>query len=211
VAQTGTITEWDNERGSGCIVSAGKQLTLYRNDFRELLKHPEIGDVITFVEGIDKWGRPCVCRAVISQAMPSKHGHLGKPRRLRPVHFTILAFLILPGLALYRSFGSRSLLYASIWIGIISWSTYQIYADDKRRARNNERREPERTLKLLEFCGGWPGAFFAQRRLRHKSSKDSYVISFTFIIGFHQFVAIDALRDWAFVRQLFQLLGRIGE
>ena len=199
MAQLGTIAEWNGEQGSGSLVSQGRRMSLYLHDFKELRKQPEVGDVIRFVEGVDRAGRPCVCRAV----------HANAPRDLRFVHFSILLLLVLPGYAVYRLLGQRALYWAAAWIVLISWFTYQIYATDKRQARNKGEREPESRLHLCELLGGWPGAFFAQRRLRHKSSKADYLFVFMFIIAFHQFMAIDALRGWPFVKVVFKFLDKL--
>lgn len=51
----------------------------------------------------------------------------------------------------------------------MSLVAYFVYALDKRRARRNEWRVRERTLLLLAFFGGAPGALLAMRRLRHKT------------------------------------------
>jgi hypothetical protein len=64
-------------------------------------------------------------------------------------------------------------------------------------------------LHLLELLGGWPGAFLAQRRLRHKSSKGSYLFVFVLIVGLHQFLAIDALRGWPFLKLVSQGLQKL--
>lgn len=95
-------------------------------------------------------------------------------------------------------------------MAIISVLTYQAYSTDKRQARNKGWRESEGTLHLYEFLGGWPGAFFAQRRLRHKSSKGDYLFGFTMIIAFHEFLAIDALRGWPFIKLLVRAVEKIG-
>ena len=52
------------------------------------------------------------------------------------------------------------------------------YALDKSAARNGRWRTQESTLHLFGLVGGWPGALFAQRLLRHKSSKPSFQIVF---------------------------------
>jgi uncharacterized membrane protein YsdA (DUF1294 family) len=49
--------------------------------------------------------------------------------------------------------------------------TFIVYARDKSAAQKDQRRTPEKTLHLLALVGGWPGAWLAQRVLRHKSSK----------------------------------------
>lgn len=49
--------------------------------------------------------------------------------------------------------------------------TFWMYRVDKRAAQTRQWRTPESTLQLLALAGGWPGAWLAQRVLRHKSSK----------------------------------------
>jgi uncharacterized membrane protein YsdA (DUF1294 family) len=53
-----------------------------------------------------------------------------------------------------------------------------VYAADKRAAAAHTWRIPERSLVLLGIIGGWPGAIFAQQRLRHKTNKRSFRIAF---------------------------------
>jgi len=48
----------------------------------------------------------------------------------------------------------------------------------------------------------WPGAFIAQRRLRHKCSKISYQAVFWLIVIAYQFAAIDALMSWSLSRSI---------
>jgi uncharacterized membrane protein YsdA (DUF1294 family) len=52
--------------------------------------------------------------------------------------------------------------------------TFAIYAADKRAARAGGWRVSEKQLHLLALLGGWPGAWWAQQWLRHKSSKPSF-------------------------------------
>jgi uncharacterized membrane protein YsdA (DUF1294 family) len=78
--------------------------------------------------------------------------------------------------------------------------TYWVYAVDKRRAEEGLWRVPEANLHLLELLGGWPGAFLAQRRLRHKCSKKSYQVAFWLIVLIYQFAAIDSFHNWQYSR-----------
>lgn len=56
----------------------------------------------------------------------------------------------------------------------LSALTFIAYAIDKTAARKGEWRISESTLHLLDFLGGWPGGWLAQKFLRHKSSKRSF-------------------------------------
>jgi uncharacterized membrane protein YsdA (DUF1294 family) len=52
--------------------------------------------------------------------------------------------------------------------------TYWFYSQDKEAAQINQRRVPENTLHILAFLGGWPAAWLAQQRLRHKTQKQPF-------------------------------------
>lgn len=52
--------------------------------------------------------------------------------------------------------------------------TFGVYAIDKAAARAGRWRMSERTLHLLSFAGGWPGALCAQQWLRHKTVKVAF-------------------------------------
>ncbi|MEQ8771010.1 MAG: DUF1294 domain-containing protein [Phycisphaerales bacterium] len=68
---------------------------------------------------------------------------------------------------------------------LVSGVTFIAYALDKHAAGRGARRTPERTLHLMELAGGWPGAFLAQRTLRHKTRKTSYQVVFWAIVVLH--------------------------
>ncbi|MES2130385.1 MAG: DUF1294 domain-containing protein [Pseudomonadota bacterium] len=59
-----------------------------------------------------------------------------------------------------------------------SVACFLAYALDKSNARKQGRRTPERTLLLLGLACGWPGGWLAQRWLRHKTSKPSFLWKF---------------------------------
>lgn len=60
--------------------------------------------------------------------------------------------------------------------------TFSVYGYDKAMARRDRRRVPERTLHLLAFVGGSPGAYVGQRVFRHKTSKTSFRIVFWLLV-----------------------------
>jgi uncharacterized membrane protein YsdA (DUF1294 family) len=107
----------------------------------------------------------------------------------------ILLLVALPGYALSR-FATRTDWRLLVGIPVAaSLFTYFAYRSDKRRAEAGEWRVPESTLHLGELCGGWPGAFLAQRKYRHKTAKASFQITFWTIVLIHQFAAFDSLRE----------------
>ena len=73
-----------------------------------------------------------------------------------------------------------ALLLAYLAMSVIAYATY---ARDKSAARTGRRRTPEKTLHLMALLGGWPGALLAQRQLRHKSSKTSFLVMFWVTVG----------------------------
>ena len=123
--------------------------------------------------------------------------------RLRGWHFIFLGVLLAPpAAAIYRGFGPTVSGWIGGWCVAASAFTYLIYARDKRLARDQEWREPESLLHFTELAGGWPGAFLAQRRLRHKSSKFSYQFVFWLIVLLHELVAADFLLGWPLLHRL---------
>lgn len=59
------------------------------------------------------------------------------------------------------------------------------YGLDKFRAQKKAYRIPEATLHMLGIVGGWPGALFAQRYFRHKTSKMSFQIQYYITVVVH--------------------------
>jgi len=197
---SGRITDWNPDRGFGFVESDGQRLFLHYRDFTKRYKVPEVGDAVTFELGKDKQGRPCAQRAA----------HVNEGGRISSENILFVLLLnAAPFIALIRL--SRRIpggYLATYWIGI-SLITYFAYVLDKRAARTKGWREPEALLHVLELIGGWPGAFFAQRHIRHKCSKVSYQIVFWLIVAAYQFVAFDYLHGWVATRSVMESLWRL--
>lgn len=114
----------------------------------------------------------------------------------------LLALLLLPALAL----GRLGLTFDRAWLfggwAALSLVTFSTYVADKGRAQAGGGRVPEALLHLLELLGGWPGAFVAQRVVRHKNAKPAYQIVFWLIVTAHELVALDYLLGWSLWRWL---------
>lgn len=195
--KSGRIIEWDAHKGFGFLHDGTHRIFIHSRDFAEHRKVPAAGDTVTFTVGEDFTGRTCAKQAVITSSTS---------RLLKKQWLALLLLLIAPALALHRlslRFDALLLIITAVLISVI---TYFVYWWDKHKARTGGWRTAEATLHLLELIGGWPGAFLAQRRLRHKSSKISFLVVFWFIVAAHQFIAIDYLLNWRLTQSALQLL-----
>ncbi|WP_323842338.1 MULTISPECIES: DUF1294 domain-containing protein [unclassified Moraxella] len=59
-----------------------------------------------------------------------------------------------------------------------SLASYILYALDKKAAKYDEQRTPERSLHMWALFGGWIGGAFAQHCLRHKTQKTEFQLIF---------------------------------
>ncbi|WP_170266842.1 DUF1294 domain-containing protein [Brevifollis gellanilyticus] len=189
---TAKVSKWNTEKGYGWLQCGDRDVFLHVRDYHGKGSEPQVGETVRFTLGEDSQGRPCAQNAV---SLGGKG--LRWPARNQLV---LIGLLILPVLALHHL--HFSLLEIGLYGICISLVTYNVYASDKRRAQAEARRIPEIYLHALEMIGGWPGAWMAQRRLRHKSSKLSYQIKFWLIIIIHQFVALDSMIEWRLVKSL---------
>ncbi|WP_264531789.1 DUF1294 domain-containing protein [Flavobacterium sp. N502540] len=72
---------------------------------------------------------------------------------------------------------------------VVNITVFILAGYDKYQARKNKQRIPENTLFFLEAIGGTIGLFLAMLFFRHKTSKSSFIIKFSFIF-FIQIVLI---------------------
>ena len=56
-----------------------------------------------------------------------------------------------------------------IYLAAVNVIAFVVYGADKRRAKKDKRRVPEKTLFLLAIIGGSAGAFAGMRIFRHKT------------------------------------------
>ncbi|MFH1499543.1 MAG: DUF1294 domain-containing protein [Verrucomicrobiota bacterium] len=191
--RNGVVIEWNESKGYGFLDDGRQRVFAHIRDFRERPRLPKPGDKVTYSLGTDRQGRRC-----------AEHIDLpftGVP--LRPSHFVILGGLLAtPGYAIYRLFPHERALALGGWVILASLISYGFYAWDKRRAQRGDWRISERLLHFWELAGGWPGAYLAQRHLRHKSAKGSYLFTFWLIVAIHHYLAIDAQLNWRWFHQL---------
>ena len=108
-------------------------------------------------------------------------------RPLQKNRFFLLHFALMVSAAWYTEnylfkapiFAYKTVLLFLIYhIASINLVTIIAYGIDKRAAKNGSWRVPEIELHVLEFLGGWLGAFIAQKIFHHKTKKKSFRVMF---------------------------------
>lgn len=189
----GTIVSWDDDKGFGWIDCKGRRHFAHIKDFDRGQRRPAKGDVVTFASGMDEKDRSC--------AKAIRFVRRGGSGRMGIGSWIVLAFLlVLPLLASARL--PFPWWMGPCWLSTTSLITYGFYSSDKKRAQSGQWRISETRLHLLGILGGWPGAWIAQRRLRHKTVKGSFQLVFWVIILIFQLASADFLMGGRGTRML---------
>ena len=167
----GKIINWNDDKGFGFVEpnGGGTRSFVHIKSFNKLSRRPLDGDLIIYEQIKEKNGKHkavnigLVSDRQIQKTSLKKSSTLGKS--------ILLTFCVFISVAFFLDLIPIKILYAYIALSIL---TFVIYAFDKSAAKNGRWRTSESQLHLLSLIGGWPGAFFAQSKLRHKSSKKEF-------------------------------------
>lgn len=167
---TGTIIEWNDERGFGFIEpqGGGKRAFVHISAIRHKGHRPVSGDAVTYRVGKDSKGRLQASHVSFVKRRKAKRG--GPPRVALAVVATV----------------AIGVLYALHWLpltvvgiyAVASAIAFLLYAKDKNAAKRNRWRTPEQTLHTISLLGGWPGALLGQRVFHHKTTKQPFQFFF---------------------------------
>ncbi|SER17384.1 Uncharacterized membrane protein YsdA, DUF1294 family [Pseudomonas sp. NFACC02] len=130
-----------------------------------------------------------------ARVQPKAHKRTEKtPVRWLPFKLSVLVLLCaLP------AYGVLSIgLHGGSWLPaaiypVMSVIAFALYGHDKRQARTQGQRTPEKRLHAAELLGGWPGALVAQQVFRHKTRKLSYQAVLWLVVLLHELFWIDQL------------------
>ena len=173
----GRLVEWFDDKGYGFIQpnDTNKQrVFLHIKDFARPGPRPIVGCALEYMVLLDGQGRFRAQQVTYLKA--SQTGQKPKAKPTPPqkhsvmqlagmAYFVALAVLVIAGLL------SGLVL---LLICLMNAASYWFYAQDKEAAQLGGRRVPEQTLHVLAFLGGWPAAWLAQQKLRHKTQKQPF-------------------------------------
>jgi uncharacterized membrane protein YsdA (DUF1294 family)/cold shock CspA family protein len=199
----GQLIRWKDERGFGFIQpdDSSQEVFLHITAFKDVNRRPQVGDFICYQLTASKDGKVRACNASI-EGVTSKFSSPSAPKKSisktviksSSLALKTLLLSLLPGLGSIHLVLTTGNPIPLILYPVMSLITFKLYADDKSRAQQGRWRRQENTLHLCEFMGGWLGAFVAQQKLHHKSSKVSYQVVFWVIAIIH----IVFWLDWLF-------------
>jgi uncharacterized membrane protein YsdA (DUF1294 family)/cold shock CspA family protein len=159
--------EWRDDQGFGFVAPSlgGDRVFLHIKAFGRRSRRPVQGDLVTYELTFDERRRPRASSVrfsteVITDACRPRPSAI--PLGLASVFIIAMVGIVLAGrlpvAVLFLYLGASVVAFAAYWL-------------DKSAARYGRWRTAESTLHLFGLVGGWPGALFAQRVFRHKSSK----------------------------------------
>ncbi|WP_425916171.1 DUF1294 domain-containing protein [Acinetobacter sp. TSRC1-2] len=176
----GRLVEWFDEKGYGFIQpndASKDRVFLHIKDFVRQGPRPIVGCALEYTVLLDGEGRFRAQQVMYLKAsqtqkiVPKPKNVKGQPQKLKPMQIACVGYIL--ALAVFAIAGLLSGMVL-LFISIINALTYWMYGQDKEAALLGNRRVPEQTLHILSFLGGWPTAWLAQEKLRHKTQKQPF-------------------------------------
>jgi uncharacterized membrane protein YsdA (DUF1294 family)/cold shock CspA family protein len=198
----GVVVRWDDARGFGFIRSAeaGSDVFFHVRDYRRTADaSPRQGLAVTFEEihvggkgprGMSVQAAGAAAATAAAGRTPPRRAERATSRPAAPSRASGAA-VALPLMLAYAV-----VLAWSVWSGRLPWwvlaasfllnvLTFFAYWRDKYAAGQGQWRTSEPTLHLWSLAGGWPGAWFAQQVLRHKSVKKPFRTTYWATVVIH--------------------------
>lgn len=170
----GKITKWKDDQGYGFVVQngGGEQVFLHIKSFKNRQRRPVCNEIVTYDIDTDAKGRKRAENVEFVGNRPIASSAPGTGTFTLTLAAAFLVFLLAA-----TTIGRLPVFIFGVYI-VTSLVAYLAYASDKSAAQQGRWRIKEDHLHLLGLIGGWPGALFAQKTLRHKNRKASFQTMF---------------------------------
>ena len=190
----GKVEDWNDERGYGFIAPLdaagdGGRTFFHIRDYEQQGRRPEPGELVKYIAERQSDGRWRATR-VMRAAQPASKAKAPARKSKKPGNpystghdlmrtAVVLAYACFLAWAIRGELLPLEFAFVPVLMSIV---TFMAYAVDKDAAQKGRWRIPEANLHLLELAFGWPGALFSQRVLRHKTSKQDYLLGFWIMV-----------------------------
>lgn len=189
----GTLKSWNDERGFGFIEPAdgSGQVFVHIKSFPQRGLRPLVDERLSFDVRIGKDGRRQATNLVRPRTAPPPRSHGAGAATLMVI--PVFGVLYVAADAIWRVPGYVLGIYLAA--SVVCFLAYWL---DKKAARAQRHRIPERTMWMLGLVGGWPGGLVAQQVFRHKTVKTSFREDFWIAVGLNvgTFLTASFARGW---------------
>jgi len=170
----GKISSWKDEKGFGFITpyDSDSQVFVHIKSFKNKQRRPVGSEIVTYELTTDAMGRPQATNVTFAGE------RLNSPSPKKNDNFRMVLATGFLGFVAATVASGYLPLPVLVAYSVASAIAFVVYAFDKSAAKNDRRRTAENTLHLFALIGGWPGALIAQKVLRHKSKKESFLFIF---------------------------------
>jgi len=169
----GKILNWNDDKGFGFVEpnGGGERAFVHIKAFKLRSRRPVNGEVIIYELVRENNNR--YKAENIKFARDTKNLNKRNKAKNGSIFGSVFIIVFCIGLLVSVFSGKLPLIIVGLYI-VMSFITFIAYAIDKSAAQNGRWRTHESTLHMFSLIGGWPGAFFAQTKLRHKSNKEEF-------------------------------------
>lgn len=198
--QHGELVQWNDERGFGFIAGDdGERSFVHISDIGRIATRPCAGDRVSFTLGRGSDGRPAAKEVRIAGANPLnlEARRRGAPAPAAPGiggRWVTAGFIVL--LALVDWLVGRAPVWLPVVYLVLGLVSIAVYWFDKRAAEADRWRVSEKSLHLIDAIGGIAGGLVAQQLLRHKTSKQSFIVVTVLIAVAHVAVLASLGLGW---------------
>lgn len=176
----GRVFNWNDDRGFGFVSHESEgQIFLHIHAFENRKRRPVNGDLISYVPLRDDKNRTQAKQVQFVE----RRQFVSEKSELKSDSMNWTEFFVLFCVFIYLVMSLPQLIV--MIYGAVSLLTFIAYALDKSAAQSGQWRTRESTLHYLAILGGWPGAYLAQKYLRHKSKKKSFLTIFWVTVVFN--------------------------
>ncbi|MEF8700932.1 MAG: cold shock and DUF1294 domain-containing protein [Candidatus Accumulibacter sp. UW26] len=172
----GRITEWKDDKGFGFVApnGGGPRVFVHIKSFSNRQRRPVGDELVTYELTADSGGRPQGVNIAFVGDRSSSPPAIAPGPGLLALSFAVVFLVFMAGAV---AVGKLPFLVLIAYL-VVSCVAYLAYEFDKAAAQNGQWRTQESTLHLFSLLGGWPGAMLAQKRLRHKTRKQSFQLTY---------------------------------